>query len=142
MIHTCEGDHPTKNEIYSALFKEKNMETTQQKFDHWCIVELFGHQKIAGMCTEKNLFGTNFLQVDVPETAAQPAFSKLFGGASIYAINPVDEITATMVAEGLCIAPVTVWQGESFVKKFQQNKPALEYERMPEDDLEEEDFHM
>jgi hypothetical protein len=23
-----------------------------EKFDHWCIVELFGHQKIAGMLTD------------------------------------------------------------------------------------------
>jgi hypothetical protein len=135
--YTCKGDHPTAPEIYSALLKQKSMEKTQPGFDQWCIVELFGHQRIAGRCTEKNLFGTNFLQVDVPETKSQPAFSKLFGGAAVYAINPVDESTARLAVEKLEIAPVTVWQGESFIKKFNENKVALPE---PEEEFTEEDF--
>lgn len=30
----------------------------QEKFDLWCMVELFGHQRIAGRCTEQNVAGT------------------------------------------------------------------------------------
>lgn len=67
----------------------------KSKFDHWCIVELFGHQKVAGHCTEENIAGTNFLRVDIPETSKQPAFTKYYGSAAIYAINPVDETTAS-----------------------------------------------
>lgn len=97
----------------------------KQGFKQWCIVELFGHQKIAGFCTEENIAGTNMLRVDVPETKSQPAFSRFFGSAAIYAINPVDEITATMAAASIQAAPVTVWQGEAFAKKFMDSKPAL-----------------
>ena len=37
----------------------------QEKFDLWCVVELFGHSRIAGRCTEQNVAGTNMLRIDV-----------------------------------------------------------------------------
>ena len=36
------------------------------KFDHWCIVELFGHNQIAGKVTEQAIGGQSFVRVDVP----------------------------------------------------------------------------
>lgn len=95
-------------------------ETTS--FKSWCIIELFGHQKIAGLCTEQNIAGTNMLRVDVPETSKQPAFTRLFGAAAIYAINPVDENTAKVMAEGIQAAPVSVWQGDEFIRKINEQK--------------------
>jgi hypothetical protein len=91
-------------------------------FEAWCIVELFGHQRIAGKCSEQNIAGVNMLRVDVPETAKQPAFTKLFGGAAIYAINPVDEVTATLTASELNAGPITSWQGETFSNKYLAEK--------------------
>lgn len=41
----------------------------EAKFDLWCIVELFGHNRIAGRCTEQNVAGVNMLRVDVPATS-------------------------------------------------------------------------
>lgn len=93
-----------------------------QKFNHWCIVELFGHQKIAGICTEENIAGTNMLRVDVPETAKQPAFTKYFGSAAIYAISPVDESTARIAAENLSIGQVQEWNAEGFISKINERK--------------------
>jgi hypothetical protein len=90
---------------------------TQEKFDLWCIVELFGHQKIAGRCTEQNIAGTNMLRVDVPETKSQPAFTRFFGSSAIYAINPVDETTAKHYAEKLEIKPVESWNISEIIKK-------------------------
>jgi hypothetical protein len=112
----------------------------KQGFKQWCIVELFGHSKIAGFCTEENIAGTNMLRVDVPETKAQPAFSRFFGSAAIYAINPVDENTATMAAQSIQAAPVSVWQGEEFAKKYLASKPALPSGNYPQDaDFEDDD---
>jgi hypothetical protein len=91
-----------------------------EKFDLWCIVELFGHTKIAGRCTEQNIAGTNMLRVDVPETASQPAFTRFFGSAAIYAINPVDELTAKMTAERLELKPIESWRIEEVLKKHQE----------------------
>lgn len=106
----------------------------QKTFKHWCIVELFGHQKIAGHCTEENIAGSNMLRVDVHETPKQPAFTKYYGSAAIYAINPVDETTAKLAAESIEMAPVLQWQGETFTKKFMELKPAIENGN-PVDDL-------
>ncbi|WP_151248438.1 hypothetical protein [Parabacteroides distasonis] len=57
----------------------------QEKFDLWCVVELFGHSRIAGRCTEQNVAGTNMLRVDVPDTSNQPGFTRFLSSGAIYA---------------------------------------------------------
>lgn len=81
----------------------------EQKFDLWCMVELFGHQKIAGRCTEQNVAGTNMLRIDVPEAANQPAFTRFLSSGAIYAINPVTEEVARKLARSYNVAPVDAW---------------------------------
>jgi len=75
----------------------------------WGIVELFGHNVIAGEICEETHAGTAFLRVDVPEVNGSPGFTKFFGGAAIYAITPTDEATARQAAARLAVRPVTVW---------------------------------
>lgn len=101
------------------------MNNQESKFKHWCIVELFGHNKIAGLCTEENIAGANMLRVDVPETKKQPAFTKYFGSSAIYAINPVDEQTAKIAAENIGTGQVQEWNSEAFIEKINALKPAL-----------------
>lgn len=81
----------------------------QEKFDLWCVVELFGHSRIAGRCTEQNVAGTNMLRVDVPDTSNQPGFTRFLSSGGIYAINPVSEGVARQIAENLQIQPVNIW---------------------------------
>ena len=81
----------------------------QEKFDLWCVVELFGHSRIAGSCTEQNVAGTNMLRVDVPDTSNQPGFTRFLSSGAIYAINPVSEGVARQIAENLQIQPVNIW---------------------------------
>jgi len=100
------------------------MSQPQDKFDLWCVVELFGHSKIAGRCTEQNIAGTNMLRVDVPETESQPSFTRLLGSAAIYAINPVDEGTARHYAQKLSIKPIESWDISEFMKKHAQHQLA------------------
>jgi hypothetical protein len=123
------------------------MNNQESKFKNWCIIELFGHQKIAGYCTEENIAGSNMLRVDVPETKAQPAFTKYYGSSAIYAINPVDETTALMAVENIQVAPINIWQGESFTNKFLASKadksiPAslLDDDSISNPDFEDEDY--
>ena len=104
-----------------------------QKFDLWCIVELFGHTQIAGKCTEQNIAGTNMLRVDVPETKSQGAFTKFFGSGAIYAINPVEETVARSKAEMLNIAPIQTWQISTFNEKIRQLGIGSEVIPDPED---------
>lgn len=67
------------------------MEATDEKFKEWCIVELFGHTKIAGVTTEANIGGCQFIRVDVPEIPERKAFTKFYGQGAIYAMSPVTE---------------------------------------------------
>jgi hypothetical protein len=110
----------------------------KQTFDAWCLVELFGHAKIAGRCTEQNIAGTNFLRVDVPETDRQPSFTKFFGAGAIYAINPIDEASAKLFAKEINTGPITLWQGESFTKKYNEAKAQLPASTSNEDN--DDDF--
>lgn len=96
-----------------------------EKFDLWCVVELFGHSQIAGKCTEQNIAGTNMLRVDVPESETHPPFTKFYGASAIYAINPVDEQTARAKAAQLNIAPIQVYNLKSYLDKQQLALTAL-----------------
>jgi len=49
---------------------------TSDQTELWAVVELFGHQRIAGKISEHNLGGT-FVRVDVPSVGGRPAFTKL-----------------------------------------------------------------
>lgn len=79
------------------------------KFDQYCIIELFGHNRIAGRVTEQTIGGQSFVRVDVPETKKRAAFTRFFGNGAIYSITPVSEEIALLAAEQLWAEPVTVY---------------------------------
>jgi hypothetical protein len=97
------------------------MDQVKTPVEFFALVELFGHAKISGWLTEQSIGGTNMTRVDVPETAKQPAFTRLFGAAAIYSINPVDEQTAKFYAERLDQKPIQIWEVQEMLKK---NTPA------------------
>lgn len=77
------------------------------KGDEWAIVELFGHQTIAGRISEYAIGGCSFVRIDVPELGEnRPAYSKLFGNGAIYAITPCDEETARAAARSYSPQPL------------------------------------
>ncbi len=82
-------------------------------FANHCVVELFGHQKIAGLVTEQVIAGQGFVRVDVPETKRHPAFTRMFGAGAIYSITPVSEEIALAAAESIYIEPVQVYVAPS-----------------------------
>lgn len=82
----------------------------QLKFDQWCIVELFGHQRIAGRVTEQTIGGCAFVRVDVPAVGDVPAYTRLFGNGAIYAINPVTEEVARASANAYRAVPVSPYE--------------------------------
>ena len=83
------------------------MNTEREKFDQWCVVELFGHQRIAGRVTEQTIGGCAFVRVDVPAVGDNPAYTRLFGNGAIYAINPVTEEIARAAATSYRVVPVS-----------------------------------
>lgn len=80
------------------------------KFEQFAIVELFGHQVIAGKVSEQVIGGQGFVRVDVPAVGGQDAFTKFYGSGAIYAITPCDEDTMLAAAGGLVRKPIEVWK--------------------------------
>jgi len=69
--------------------------TDSRAFECWAIVEVMGHRQFAGFVSEQAIGGSSFVRVDVPAVDADgeqlPAFTKLLGAGSIYAISPCTE---------------------------------------------------
>lgn len=86
------------------------MSNSQDKFEAFALIELFGHQRIAGKVTEQAIGGCNFVRVDVPAVDGQPAFTKLYGNGAIYAITPVTEEIAVAAAKNYRTVPVTPYE--------------------------------
>lgn len=82
---------------------------SDDKFEAWAIVEVFGHQKYAGKVTEATIGGCSFVRIDIPQVGNKQPFSKMFGNGAIYAITPVTEETARAIAGHLRQEPVTEW---------------------------------
>lgn len=79
--------------------------TDQKSFETWAIVEVMGHRQFAGFVSEQAIGGVSFVRIDTPEVFKNgehfPAFTKLLGASSIYAISPCTEETARAFAAQL-----------------------------------------
>lgn len=100
----------------------------ENQFESWAIVELFGHQRIAGRVSEQQIAGTSLLRVDVPEIAEReardyypampriPGYTRFFGAGAIYAINPMSEDLVRRAAESFRTQPVVPFEIERRVE--------------------------
>jgi hypothetical protein len=110
------------------------MEQEQAKFEGWAIVEQMGHNKYAGFVTTQVFGAARLFRVDVPELperqfeltlptysdgeylsagalvskAATPAYSKLIGPSSIFAITPCTEELVRETLEHITPRPLIV----------------------------------
>ena len=82
-----------------------------ETYQGWCIVELFGHKRLAGYLRSQEIPGGTLPCLDVPATDPVPGerswsgapkptigYSKMLGVAAIYGITPVDESVARRAA--------------------------------------------
>ena len=93
----------------------------EQKFEINAVVELFGHNRMAGKVTEQTIGSASFIRIDVPETTQQPKFTRLVNPSAIYAINPVTEEVMLAMAEGISSKPIESWD----IRTMQQKLLAL-----------------
>src|SRR4051794_21767916 len=90
----------------------------QKKFESWALIEVMGHSRYAGFVTEQAVGGCNFVRVDVPAFEGYPAFTKLLGQSSIFAITPVTEQIARGMAQQFRNKPVQVYDlPETFTQR-------------------------
>lgn len=91
------------------------MPEVKATFEHWALVELFGHQRIAGKVTEAEIGGGKFIRVDVPAIGTQQPITKYYGPAAIYGITPVTEETAIALAGRIDAMPVPAWDARQLL---------------------------
>jgi hypothetical protein len=73
------------------------MDENKAVFEVYALVELFGHQRLAG---------AGFIRVDVPQTSRRAGFTRFFGPSAIYGITPVDEAVAKALAESIYVPEI------------------------------------
>ncbi len=96
----------------------------EQKFELFAVVELFGHQRIAGKVSEQSIGVATFVRIDVPETSQQPKFTRIVNPSAIYAINPVTEEVMIQMAEMITSKPIDAWDIREMHQKLLALKQA------------------
>jgi len=67
-----------------------------EKFEAWGLVELMGHQRVAGRLSEQPVGGGNMLRVDIPN--GETFRTAYYGASAIYAVHITDEAAARKLA--------------------------------------------
>lgn len=101
-------------------------------FEEWAMLELMGHQRMAGRISEAVIAGSGFLRIDIPEVEGREAFTRFVSPSSVYAINPVTESIARRLAASFRSAPISRYDLPD------EPKPAAITANC-DDDVEEED---
>lgn len=76
------------------------------KFREWAVVELMGHLKVVGLCTEATVAGQKLLRVDALNAKGE-SHTRYFGPGSIYAITPCSEQIARGMAANIGQDPIS-----------------------------------
>lgn len=77
------------------------------RFEQRALIELFGHNRIAGLVSEQTLGGGAFVRVDVPAVNGDHGYTKLFGNGAIYGMTFVTEAVARAAVGAYCSKPVS-----------------------------------
>lgn len=112
--------------------------TTDQAepFREWCILELMGHRRLAGLVTEQQLGGASFIRLDVPGDNGSWKATQLYSPSSVYAITITTEELARKYALGNQPAPLTKWDLPQ-----ETDRPRIPYqEDFPNDDGGREEY--
>ena len=94
----------------------------ENKIELFAIIELFGHQRIAGVVTEQTIGGASFIRVDVPEIKESSSFTRMFHPNAIYAINPVTEEVMRGSAESIRSKPIQAWDAREMLSRIDSLK--------------------
>ena len=110
---------------------------TQEKFESWMILDLFGHQRIAGFVTEAEIGGCSFVRVDVPAVDGSQAISKFYGNGAIYSMTPVSKEVVELFVKQYKPAPLNVYMPE--IRKLPSKRDPTSPGYDPADEGEDEE---
>lgn len=100
-----------------------------KSFDAWGIVEIMGHDRIAGRITEQAVGGCAFVRVDVPAVNGRDAYTRLFGPGAIFSVSVTSEDTAKMAATQFRSSPMAEWDARRLIQSQPQTRESFEEER-------------
>lgn len=147
--------------MLASLPEDKKLnEEKAAQLECWAIVELFGHNRIAGRVKSENFGSACLIRVDVPEVEKQAprtydyekgeyipghrvrvaAFTKYLGLGSIYALNPVTEELARAAAAEIGCEPVRAFGLESVKRLANKALPEGPDDAVEEEDIEEDEI--
>lgn len=78
-----------------------------ETFDHWAVLELMGHRKIAGHVQELQIGGASFLRLDIP---TEPPATQFYSPSAVYCITPTTEAMCRALAATHQPRPVQSWE--------------------------------
>lgn len=79
-----------------------------EKFEHWAILELMGHRRLAGKLSEEQIGGATFLRIDVPGKDGFKT-TQFYSPSAVYCITPTSEQIAREVAS-MAGEPIHAWE--------------------------------
>lgn len=83
---------------------------TVEKFECFGLLELFGHQRLAGKLSEQTIGGCHFIRIDVPAVGDVPAYTRFFTQGAIYGVTVTTEDVARRLASTLQARPVSAYE--------------------------------
>jgi len=98
------------------------MDEVTPKFECWAIIELFGHNQLAGKVAEQVIAGQSFVRIDVPATPKTPAFTKYHLPSAVYGLTPVDEDYATRMAARIDATPINDYKHNEVIAEIIKEK--------------------
>lgn len=108
-------------------------EAQNQSFDSWCVLELFGHKKLAGRVTEQVIGGAALLRIDVPE--GEGYSTHYYGNAAVYGLHPVTEEVARLFAQRYKVEPVSRWELPATTAAYgDEDEAVIHHYASPDDD--------
>lgn len=78
----------------------------------WAVVEIFGHQVLAGELSEATIGDQGFVRVDVPAEDGVLGFTKYYGPGAVYSISPCSEEVVREHVRQNRPRPVGLWLPE------------------------------
>ena len=85
------------------------MSDAQTAIEGWAILELFGHNKIAGYLTTVIIGTSGMFRVDVPELDDAPGYTRLYGPGAVYSLTLVTEDIVRAALKAIRPEAVTVY---------------------------------
>jgi hypothetical protein len=99
-------------------------EEAATNFEEWALIELFGHQKLAGKVTEAPIGGGQLLRIDVPDENGNTRFTTFKNIRAVYGLTPVTRQTAIAAAANITAEPI---QPYDIIKRVQSDQHFLEH---------------